>query len=85
MKLYNINLKSNIILGSSKYPSPKVFQNCIRKTGTKMITVAVRRLVPESENFLKIIKKTKCHILPNTAGCSNAEEAIRVARLMAST
>ena len=81
MKLYNINLKSNIILGSSKYPSPKVFQNCIRKTGTKMITVAVRRLVPESENFLKIIKKTKCHILPNTAGCFSVKEAVATAEM----
>lgn len=81
MKIYNIKLGSNIILGSSKYPTPKIFQNCIKKSGTRMITVAVRRLVPESEDFLKIIKKTKCHILPNTAGCFSAKEAIATAEM----
>ena len=81
MKLYNINLKSNIILGSSRYPSPQVFQNCIKRTGTEMITVAVRRLVPGSEDFLKIIKKTKCHILPNTAGCFSVKEAVATAEM----
>ena len=81
MKIYDVTLKSNIILGSSRYPSPKVFQNCIKKSGTNMVTVAIRRLVPGSEDFLKIIKKTKCHILPNTAGCFSPKEAIVTAEM----
>ena len=46
-----------------------------------MITVAVRRLVPDSEDFLKIIEKTKCHILPNTAGCFSVKEAVATAEM----
>jgi thiazole synthase len=46
-----------------------------------MVTVAIRRLVPGSEDFLKIIKKTKCHILPNTAGCFSPKEAIVTAEM----
>jgi thiazole synthase len=46
-----------------------------------MITVAVRRLVPGSEDFLKVIRKTKCHVLPNTAGCYSVDEAVTTAEM----
>ena len=82
MQIYDINIDSNIILGSSGYPSPKVFFNCIKILKSEMVTVSVRRLnKKEDNNFFNLIKKTKCRILPNTAGCLSAKEAIVTAQM----
>ncbi len=82
MEIYDINLKTNIILGSSGYPSPKIFMDCIKILNCEMITVAIRRMNKNhNNNFLNLIKKTKCKILPNTAGCLSVEEAIVTAEM----
>lgn len=82
MKIYDIELKNNIILGSSGYPSPKVFLNCIKILKCEMVTVAIRRLNKNTNNnFLDLIKKSKCMILPNTAGCLSSKEAIVTAEM----
>ena len=81
MKIYNIELSNRIILGSSGYTSPKVFINCIKILRVEMVTVAIRRLNNNDNNFLDIIKKTKCHVLPNTAGCLSPKDAIVTAEM----
>ncbi|MBT6795856.1 thiazole synthase [bacterium] len=82
MQIYDINIGSNIILGSSGYPSPKIFFNCIKILKSEMVTVSVRRLNKKQDNnFFNLIKKTKCRILPNTAGCLSAKEAIVTAQM----
>ncbi|MBT3475540.1 thiazole synthase [bacterium] len=82
MQIYDINLDTDIILGSSGYPSPKIFLNCIKILKCQMVTVSIRRLIKnEDNNFLNLIKKTKCRILPNTAGCLSAKEAIVTAEM----
>ena len=79
MKIYNINLKNNIIIGSSKYSSDKIFLKCVKNTETEMITVALRKIGDNPDNFYKTLQKTKCKILPNTAGCFSEKEAINTA------
>ena len=59
MQIYDIKLKNNIILGSSKYPSPNVFLKCVRNIKTEMITVALRKIGDKPEKFYKIRDKIK--------------------------
>ena len=79
MQIYNIKFKNNIILGSSKYPSPNIFLKCVRNIKTEMITVALRKIGDKPEKFYKTLAKTNCKILPNTAGCFNVKEAVNTA------
>jgi len=75
---------SRLILGSGKYQSLELMAKSLEVSGTEMVTVAVRRvnLTDRSkESLLDYIDTAKYHILPNTAGCYSAEEAIRTAML----
>jgi thiazole synthase len=75
---------SRLILGSGKYASFELMKRSLEVSGTEMVTVAVRRvnLTDKSkESLLDYIDPVKYHILPNTAGCYSADEAIRTAML----
>src|ERR1700736_6634135 len=75
---------SRLIVGTGKYRSFREMQRAHEASGAGMITVAVRRvnLTDRSkESLLDYIDRDKYFLLPNTAGCYNAEEAIRTARL----
>src|SRR5215210_7893241 len=75
---------SRLILGSGKYQSLELMVKAWEAAETDMVTVAVRRvnLTDKSkESLLDYIDTKKYHILPNTAGCYSADEAIRVAML----
>jgi thiazole synthase len=74
---------SRLIVGTGKYPSPAVMAQAHAASGTEMVTVAVRRVNisdRSKESLLDYIDNT-IFILPNTAGCYTADEAIRTARL----
>lgn len=76
--------RSRLILGSGKYSSFELMVKSLEASGTDMITVAVRRvnLTDHSkESLLDHIDTKKYHILPNTAACYSADEAIRTAML----
>ena len=78
------NFGSRLILGSGKFDSPETLVRCIEASGAKIITVALRRVRldrGDEEGIFRHIERTGAMILPNTAGCYTAEEAIRVARL----
>ena len=75
---------SRLILGSGKYSSFELMAKSLEASGTEMITVAVRRvnLTDRSkESLLDHIDTKKYSILPNTAACYSADEAIRTAML----
>ena len=74
---------SRLIVGTGKYASPAVMVRAHEASGADMITVAVRRvnLDRSKESLLDYIDTSKYFILPNTAGCYTADEAIRTARL----
>jgi thiazole synthase len=75
---------SRLIVGTGKYSSPPVMVKAHEASGAEMVTVAVRRVNIADrtrESLLDFIDTSKYLLLPNTAGCYNAEEAIRTARL----
>ena len=75
---------SRLIVGTGKYSSFQVMQRAHEASGADMITVAVRRVNisdRSKESLLDYIDTTKIALLPNTAGCYSAEDAIRTARL----
>ena len=76
--------QSRLLTGTGKYPSIAVMQDSISASGCQIVTVAVRRVqtnAPGHEGLAEAIRWSKIWMLPNTAGCQTAEEAIRVARL----
>ncbi len=75
---------SRLFVGTGKYRSKQLMARCHIASGTEMVTLAVRRvnLTDRSkESELDFIDRSKIHILPNTAACYTAEEAVRTARL----
>jgi thiazole synthase len=77
-------LSSRLFLGTSHYPSPQVLSDAVAASGTQVLTVGLRRLQPESgggNSFWQRVQAMKCHILPNTAGCHTAQEAITLAHM----
>ena len=75
---------SRLLVGTGKYASHELMGEALDISGTECITVAVRRerlVDSEGRNLLDSIDTRRYTILPNTAGCFSAEDAIRVARL----
>ena len=78
------SLRSRLIVGTGKYATFELMRECLEISGSDVITVAVRRerLVDASgRSILDFIDLDKYTILPNTAGCFTAEDAVRTARL----
>ena len=75
--------QSRLIVGTGKYKDGAETQAAIEASGAEMVTVAVRRvnLDRSTESLLDFIDPQRYFLLPNTAGCYTAEEAIRAARL----
>ena len=81
-RIANQTLTSRVIIGTGKYRSYEEMRAAHKASGAQMVTVAVRRvpLDRSSESFLDYLDPGM-QILPNTAGCYTAEDAIRTARL----
>src|SRR3954462_2651179 len=87
------HFSSRLIVGTGKYPSHPVMVKAHEASGADMVTVAVRRVnisLPrggaaprgsKEESLLDYIDTSKYFILPNTAGCYTADDAVRTARL----
>src|SRR6266478_3411035 len=76
--------RSRLIVGTGKYRSLQEMARAHAASGADMVTVAVRRVNltdRTKESLLDYIDREKIFILPNTAGCYNADEAVRAARL----
>jgi len=71
------------MVGTGKYPTPEVMKEALKESGAQIVTVAVRRvnLKRPEESFLGRIDTSLFTILPNTAGCYTADDAVRTARL----
>ena len=75
---------SRLFTGTGKYPSMASMQQSIERSGCDMVTVAVRRvqtMAAGHEGLMEAIDWQRIWMLPNTAGCTDAEEAVRVAKL----
>jgi thiazole synthase len=76
--------RSRLIVGTGKYASFPLMRACHEASGAEMVTVAVRRVNLKDrskESLLDFIDRDRVAILPNTAGCYTAEDAVRAARL----
>ena len=88
--MYDTNLvlggkefSSRLIVGTGKYPSNEIMREAHEESGAQIVTVAVRRvsLPGTGESLLDFIDTTRFTLLPNTAGCYTADEAVRTAYL----
>jgi len=73
-----------LFTGTGKYPNLAAMQQSLERSGCDMVTVAVRRVQTVAaghEGLMEAIDWSRIWMLPNTAGCATAEEAVRVARL----
>ena len=75
--------KSRLIVGTGKYPSHAIMRGAHEASGADMVTVAVRRvdITRKTESLLDYIDQSKIFLLPNTAACYTAADAIRTAHL----
>ena len=83
-KLADKTLTSRFLIGSALYPSPAIMQDAIRASGSEVVTVSLRRQNPSASggnDFWDLLKALNIHILPNTAGCHSAKEAITTAQM----
>ncbi len=84
LKIGTHTLSSRLIVGTGKYATYDQMRQALELSGSDCLTVAVRRerlIDKDGNNLLDAIDPKKYTILPNTAGCFNAEDAVRVARL----
>jgi thiazole synthase len=75
---------SRLVVGTGKYPSHEIMKTAHEASGTEMVTVAVRRVdlsARGTASLLSWIDRDRIFVLPNTAACYTAEDAIRTARL----
>lgn len=75
---------SRLIVGTGKYPTFEVMTEALDASGAELVTVALRRIkldAPPGEGLLDHIDRSRFRLLPNTAGCFTAEDAILTARL----
>ena len=84
LRIADQEFESRLFVGTGKYPDNETMVEAIRASGTAMVTVAVRRVDLDrthSEGILFHLDPEEFFLLPNTAGCYTAEDAIRYARL----
>ena len=83
LEVYGTTLSSRFLLGSAGYPSPQVLAHSIAASGTQVVTVGLKRtLAGAGDNgFVAGIVQSGVHLLPNTAGCRTAREAITLAHM----
>jgi len=75
---------SRLLLGTARYPSLQILTDAVRSSQTEILTISLRRQLSNpnaSMDFWNVIKELNCHLLPNTAGCTSAKEAIVTAQM----
>jgi thiazole synthase len=82
----NFALHSRLFLGSAGYPSPQVLQDAIRSSQTQVLTVGLKRTLQAGDNgalaqALATAQAQGARLLPNTAGCRTAREAVQLAQM----
>jgi thiazole synthase len=84
LKIGSHSFRSRLFVGTGKYISLELMRDCLDASGAEVVTVAVRRerlFDKEGRNLLDYLDPRRYTILPNTAGCFSAEDALRTARL----
>jgi thiazole synthase len=77
-------VNSRLLLGTARYPSLQILTDAVHSSGAEILTISLRRQLTNpnaSMDFWNAIKALNCHLLPNTAGCMSAKEAIVTAQM----
>jgi thiazole synthase len=80
----DIELQSRFFLGTAGYPSPQVLQQAIAASGAQVVTVGLKRQLAQGGapgDFYRLIQQSGARLLPNTAGCRTAREAVTLAKM----
>lgn len=81
---YGVELKSRLLLGTSRYPSPAVLERAFKASGAEVVTVSLRResgTGRAGQSFWALIQSLGVRVLPNTAGCHSVKEAVTTAHM----
>ncbi|MCW1414126.1 MULTISPECIES: thiazole synthase [Rhizobium] len=81
---YGSEVGSRLLLGTARYPSPAVLEEAVRRSGTEIITVSLRRETAGGRvdsTFFDMIRALGVRVLPNTAGCHSVSEAVLTANM----
>lgn len=84
LSLYGVSVPSRLLLGTAGYPSPAILSDAAKASRASIVTVSLRREAAGGkigERFLDIIKNLGVRVLPNTAGCRTARDAIATAEM----
>ncbi len=82
LAIAGLKLSSRLILGTGGAPSLEVLDQAVESSGTEMVTVAMRRVDPGTEgSLLDVLARRGVRVLPNTAGCYTAADAVLTARM----
>jgi thiazole synthase len=81
-----VELQSRFFLGTAGYPSPEMLGEAVRASGSQVITVSLRRQLgggnaQAGDSFYRFVRDTGAQLLPNTAGCTTAREAVNLAKM----
>ncbi len=82
-ELAGVPLRSRFMIGSAGYPSPEVLRRAIEASGAEVVTVGLKRqLAAAGDNgFIEAVRATGVRLLPNTAGCRTAREAVNLSHM----
>lgn len=81
---YGTEIGSRLFLGTARYPSPAILDDAVRRSGTEIVTVSLRRETAGGKAgraFFDMIRALGVRVLPNTAGCHTVSEAVLTARI----
>ncbi len=84
MSFYGVKLSSRLLLGTARYPSPKVLAEAIKASSAEVVTVSLRREAGAErggQSFWSFIRGLGVRVLPNTAGCHTVREAVTTAHM----
>jgi thiazole synthase len=84
LAIAGLELESRVLLGTARYPSTQVLLDSLEASGTQLVTVALRRVDPVTgggENLYRLLRDRGYELLPNTAGCFTARDAVLTAEL----
>lgn len=94
LRLYDAQLHSRLLLGSARYPSPQVMRDAVHASGAQVVTLSLRRQNPAGGDedgddgdgegvwrYLRELRDGGYRLLPNTAGCRSAREAVNLAEM----
>lgn len=84
LSVYDVELSSRLLLGTSLYPSPRIMLDAIAASGSEVVTVSLRRessTEKAGQAFWSLIESANVRVLPNTAGCRGVKEAVSTAHM----